>query len=115
MVTYRRGYTLLELLIYIGIFAVTLSFTIGSIYVASRVQNNQNSSREVSEQSRFVLQKVQQYIRESSLIEVPATGNDASSTLTVRLKNSLNGRVSIYASGTTVYLRESDSDNLSAV
>ena len=102
--SFRSGFSLFELLIYIGIFMLLSGATVGILFGVLRVQNNQTSSSIVSNESRFVLQKIQQGVRDSSLIELPA--NTATTTLVLRVSSSTNDKRTFYASGTAVFLKE---------
>jgi len=100
----RRGFTLLELLIFSAIFAV-LSITFMNILVSSiRIQARQSGAAEVGQQSQFLSQLVQYYVEKSSLIEM--TADLATSTLTLRMASSTADPTTIYESGGIVYFKE---------
>lgn len=65
----RAGFTLVELIIYIGIFSIVSVFLTGTLITTVSIQNREGASNEVSGQLNLVLQTVQRLVRESSLIE----------------------------------------------
>ncbi len=72
----RRGFTLVELLIYSVIFAgvsLTLVYFLTTFF---RVSGYQASSSEVANQANFILGKIQNEIAASSLVVVNDTGDD---------------------------------------
>ena len=82
-----KGFTLLELVIFMAIFAlISISFVAVLISIL-RVQNRETSLAEVNRQSQFVLTTIQRYIEESSLIETQVS-DTATSTLILRMASS---------------------------
>ena len=65
------GFTLVELLIFLGMFAALSAAFITVLLTVTRVQVRQASVVEVGEQSQFLLQQIQYYIEKSSLIDIP--------------------------------------------
>ena len=74
----NKGFTLLELLVYVGIFAIVAGIFVGILVVTLRVQGTQSGLVEVSGQLNFAMQAIQRSIRESSTIGNPAVGSTAS-------------------------------------
>jgi type II secretory pathway pseudopilin PulG len=99
-----EGFTMVELLLYMGIFAMVSTVGAGFVYQTIRVQNRENSASVVSAEADFVLQQMIRLTRASSLIEM--TANSATSTLTLRMQDSTKDPTKVYASGTAVYLQE---------
>lgn len=96
------GFTLIELMIGVAIFAVAGTLLTGILYNASRVQNREEAARTVSEQSTLVLQQIQQRVKDASLIELGQ--NATSSTLLIRRADTSTS--TIFASGTSIYITE---------
>lgn len=98
----RKAFTLIELLIFIGIFAgVTVAFT--SIFVSIlRVYNRQSATAEVARQSQFLLQTVQNQVQRSVAIDMPT--DFVTSTLTLRMPDITDPTI-IYLSNNMVYMR----------
>src|SRR3989338_8325531 len=98
----RKGTTLLETLIYIGILAVVVGAIIGILYAILNIQSRGTGSRVVSEEGRFVLQRIQREVRDSSLIDISTTA--PASKLVLRMKDATRDYVAFYASGTAIWM-----------
>src|SRR3989338_8212489 len=72
----RKGFTLVELLIYSGIFAIIAVVLIYFITAFFRVSNQQIGSSEVANQANFILQKIQNEIARASFLTVNDLGDD---------------------------------------
>ncbi len=66
----RRAFTLLETLIYVGLFAIVSTLLIGILSVFTRIDATQTAAVEVSNQATFVLQAIERYVAEASAIEL---------------------------------------------
>lgn len=109
----RKAFTLVELLIFLGIFAGTSAAFITILITVTRVQVRQASVADVSEQSQFLLQQVQYYISRSSLVDIPQD----TPTSTLRLLTGIAAQDPTYitlASG-TVYLQQTATGTLQAL
>ena len=98
------GFTLIEVLVYAVIFAVSAVFLVGILTAVTRTQLSQSSINEVNQQLSFVANTVQRYVRDASLVE-----NDAgvsSSTLVLRMASSTQDPTRIYSSSSVLYLEE---------
>lgn len=103
----RRGFTLIEVLIFSAILAI-VAVAFSSILISvTRVQVRQQAAAEVNQQSQFLLQTFQRYIETSSLIELAA--DTATTTLKLRMTSSTADPTYLYLSGGIVYLKETDS------
>lgn len=71
----KKGFTLVELLIYIAIFVIVIGLLTSILVIIFRIQNKESSSTEVTSQLNFVMQKIQGLVRESSAIIVNDDGN----------------------------------------
>jgi type II secretory pathway pseudopilin PulG len=80
------GYTLLELLLYIGIFAVAAGMLSGILITFTRVQTQTTADAEVVQQLSFVQSTIQRLIRDSVNISNPV--GVASSSLVLRMASS---------------------------
>ena len=80
----RQGFTILELLVFSAIFSMVAITFIAILISITRVQLRETASAEVNQQSQFIMQTIQRYIEEASLIETPP--NLATDTLTLRLR-----------------------------
>ncbi|MEK7630332.1 MAG: prepilin-type N-terminal cleavage/methylation domain-containing protein [Patescibacteria group bacterium] len=98
------GFTLVEVLVYAIIFAITAGLLVSVLTIVTRTQVKQTSANELNDQLSFVASTIQQLVRQASEI-----GNDpgvASTTLILRTSSSSLDKTFIYASGTTLYLEQ---------
>ena len=72
----RKGFTLVELLIYLSIFAVASIFLISILVTFVRVDVEQSAASEVAEQANFILQRIQNTIQNASFLVVNDDIND---------------------------------------
>lgn len=79
----NSGLTLIELLIYVGVFAIVAGLLSSMLIVVTRVQNQQSAGAEVGGQLNFITQVIQRMVRQSSAIIVNNDGNDDDDALPV--------------------------------
>jgi len=103
----KRGFSLVELLVYIGVFGVASVFLIGILLTITKIQTRQVSINAINQQLVFVSNTVRNLIQESSLVEIP-TGT-ATTSLTLRMASSSRDSTLIFSSGTAIYLTEGTS------
>lgn len=114
----KRGVTLLELLVYAGILSITSALMVGILSTLVRVQNNQLSLVEVSQQANFLIQTIQRNVRDSSVVIVKTSSSttplDADAdpaegeALRIRMSDPTRGIVTIYLSSSTVKIVETN-------
>ncbi len=112
----KRGVTLFELLIYAGILSITSGLMVGILSTLVRVQNNQLSLVEVSQQANFLLQTIQRDIRDSSVVMVKTSSSTApldsdadpaeGAALRIRMSDPTRGVVTLYLASSTVKMVE---------
>lgn len=90
----EKGFSLIELLIYIGIFVASSVFLVSMLIIFTRIHLQQTSVNTVNQQISFVNNTVQRLVRESSLIDM--TAGESTSTLTLRMASSTNDKTKIY-------------------
>ncbi len=103
----KKGFTVLELVIFSAIFAIASVSFIGILVTITRIQVRQSAAAEVNQQSLFLLQTLQRYIEQASLVEMSA--DTATSTLKLRMPLSSIDPTYVYLSGEKAYLKETDS------
>lgn len=103
----REGFSLIEVLIYTAIFAISATFLVAILTTVTRVQTRQVASNEVNNQLAFVNATVQTVVQQSSLVDM-APGV-ASTTLSLRMTSSTLDPTTVYASGTILYLTQGSS------
>ena len=99
----RKGYTLIELLVFLAIATVVVIAFIGILVVVVRLQARQSSAGSVQQESTALLQQLQYYVQNSSLINVPI--NTPTSTLSLRMSSSSLDPTAITLASGTVYLK----------
>lgn len=106
----KRGFTLIEILIYSAIFTVTAIFLVNILTTTSRIQSRQTAVNELNQQISFVASTIERLVRNASLIENPA--GVASTTLVLRTSSSGADPTKIYvdASNTAIYVKEGTAD-----
>ena len=102
----KKGFTLLEILSGSALTVIVLIPLTGILYQTVRVGNREGSASDVSENSRFIFQQIQNNVRNASLIDMGA--NATSSILLLRMRDT--STTTIYASGTTIYLAAGGTD-----
>ena len=95
----RNGFTLIETLIYIGIFSVVAVSLTGILWNTLSVNSNQQAANEVDENLRYVLSVLDEKVRSSTAID-----SAASSTLV--LKNSSYANTTFSVADGVLYLKE---------
>lgn len=101
----RSGFTLIEVLIATSIFAAIVVAFIGILSTVVQVQVQSSSSAVVSQESQFLLQKLQYYVETASIIDI-STSTPASTLKFDVASSSLDPSYITLASG-TVYLQQS--------
>jgi competence protein ComGC len=109
----RRGFTLVELLIFAAIFSVIMVGFVTMLIVVLRVQGQQSSADEVGTQGQFLLQQLEYYVQSARLVSM--TQDVATGTLQLRMTTStLDPTVVSLASG-TVYIQQGLGGELQAL
>lgn len=98
-----RGFTLVELLLFVVIFTLVMGSIIAVLVAAVRVQSNQSSAVEVETEGQFLTQKIQYYVQSAPLIAM--TADAATGTLTLAEAGGTDLDF-IYASSGVMYLRQ---------
>ena len=79
----RKGFSLIELLVYVAIFVMSSVFLVSMFIIFTRIHVRQSSLNEVNSQVSFVNDVIQRLVRSSSVIGTAAGA--ATSTLTLRM------------------------------
>lgn len=108
----KSGYTVLELIIYVSLFALIGTSLVGVLSTAIKVQNNQGSTGEVSGQLDLVFRTVSRLVRESSNIEKVYEGNNESApcstycSVKLRMSKPSEDPTIVRSDQSRVYLRQ---------
>lgn len=99
----RRGFTLLEVIVFIAIFAVTIMAFMTIFVSVSKVLVRQGGASEVAQQSQFLLQNLQYYIERSSQVDI--TADAATTSLRLRMPEASQDPVIFNLSGNAITLQ----------
>src|SRR3990172_4395735 len=103
----KKAFSLIELLIYVSIFAVVAGLMTSILVTILKVSQKESASIETSEQLSFVMQTVSRLIRESSNIETASADS-----LKLRMKDSAKDPTCLYRENQIIKLAEGpDSPN----
>ncbi len=103
----RRGFTIIELLIFTAVFSIMAVAFLSALVSAIQIQVKQIAASEVNQQSQFLLDTIQYYVQGASLVEL--SSDTATTTLKLRMSSSSTDPLYIYLSGNVVYLKQTDS------
>ncbi|OGZ03607.1 MAG: hypothetical protein A2604_01975 [Candidatus Liptonbacteria bacterium RIFOXYD1_FULL_36_11] len=101
------GFSLLELLIYSGIFVTVSGLMVGTLTTVTKLQNRENANIEVTEQSQFILGAIKKSISEASLIDI--TSNTPTDNLKLRMSDGTKDPTYVYLENGNIYKKETDS------
>lgn len=100
----KKGFSLIEMLIYIAVFSIVSVFLIAILTTFTRIEVRQTAVNDVNGQISFVSNVVQQLVQNSSLVNM--TDGVTTSTLNLRTASSSQDPTLVYASGTALYLEQ---------
>lgn len=101
----RKGYTLVELLIFLAISSVALVAFVGILVIVVQLQVRQTSTGSVQQESTALLQQMQYYVQNSSLVDMPINAV-GTSTLRLRMASSSVDPTTITLVNGMVYLQQ---------
>src|SRR3989344_2650229 len=94
----RDAFTLLEVIVFTGIFTIVVVAFLGVLVSVTRVQIRQLAEAEVNTQSQFFLQTIQYYVERSATVDIVA--DSVVSTLTLRMSSSSEDPTTVRLTGT---------------
>ncbi|HUC01492.1 MAG TPA: prepilin-type N-terminal cleavage/methylation domain-containing protein [Candidatus Paceibacterota bacterium] len=100
----KRGFTLVEMLIAIGLFTIIVVSLIAILTVVVQVQVRSSSAAAVDQESQFLLQKLQYYIGTASIVDIVTS--TPTSTLKLQVASSSLDPTYITLASGTVYLQQ---------
>lgn len=103
----ESGFSLLELVIYVAIFAVSSTFLVAILTSITRVQVREKSANEVNHQIGFVGSAIERLVQDSSLIDIDS--GTATSSLVLRMASTTLDPTTVFASGSIIYIQEATS------
>jgi len=106
---FHSGYTLIELIIYVGILAILLG-VLSSIFTSIvDVQLESSATSSVNQDGRYLLSKLLYDVKSSSAILIPASPGTSSSSLQLTI-NSINYTYSLDGNGNLQVVNNSTSE-----
>ncbi len=109
----KSGFTLIEVLIFAAIFVLIMTSLITVLVTITRVQVRQTGAAEVNQQSQSLLQTLQYYIAQASVVQL--YNDTPTSTLKLRVANTAYDPTFITLQGNTVYLQQTSTGTLQAL
>lgn len=103
----QSGFSLIELLVYTAIFAVSSVFLIAILGTITRIQTRQVAVNEVNQQISFVGTAIQKLVRDSSLVNI--TAGIPTSTLVLEMASSSASPTKVYVSSSLLYVEQGTS------
>ena len=100
----RRGFTIVELLVFIAIFSTVMVGFVTMLIAVVRVNSRQSSASDVATQGQFLLQQIQYYVQSARIVDMAL--DTATSTLKLRETTSTIDPTSITLSNGTIYLQQ---------
>ena len=104
--TKNRGYTLIELLLYVVILGMLLGSVVSFFGMVTEARVKNQTVAEVDEQGTMVMDYMTQTIRNASSISAPAAGGVAASSLTLVVPTAVLSPTIFSLSGTTLQIKE---------
>ena len=102
-----RAFSLVELLLYVGILGIVGGLMTGILTTATKTQLQQTSQDKLSGELSFAMQTIQRLVQQSSLID--ANAGTASSGLKLRMANLSLDPTLVYLSNGTIYIQQGSS------
>ncbi|PIR44377.1 hypothetical protein COV23_00170 [Candidatus Wolfebacteria bacterium CG10_big_fil_rev_8_21_14_0_10_31_9] len=100
----QKAFTLVELMLYLGIFVIIGGLFFGVLTQIVRINSQETSGNEVTNQLNFTMQAINRLVKSSSNIEISA--GSPTSTLKLRLTSSVSDPTCIYLSDNSILLAE---------
>jgi|GEM_PF-944606 len=100
----KKGFTLIEVLIYTAIMGITGTILSGVLLNATKIKGKQTAVIEVNNQLNFALQNIQRSIMDSSVIDI--TNSVSTSTLVLKFKDDNKNPTKFYATDGILYKKE---------
>jgi type II secretory pathway pseudopilin PulG len=103
----KSGFTLIEIIVFMGIFSAMALVFLTILVVVSRIHVRESASAEVNQQSSYLLRTIEASVQGASLVELDA--DVSTTTLKLRMASSSIDPTYIYLSSAHVYIKEGNS------
>ena len=102
-----RAFSLVELLLYVGILGIVGGLLTGILTTATKTQIQQTSQDKLSGELSFAMSTIQRLVQQSSVIDADA--GTASSGLKLRMENLAQDPTLVYLNNGTIYIQQGSS------
>jgi len=102
----NNAFSLLEILLYVGFIVLVAGIFAGVLLLVTSTQVEQSTQNELSSQLNFAMQTIQRFVKESSLIDIPA--DNATTTLLLRMRDTTQDPTLLFLSNETIYLQQGE-------
>lgn len=109
----RKGFSLAELIIYLGILGVSAGIFGGMLNTITTTQVNEFNQNEVSGQLNFAIQTIQRYVRAASIIQ--GDSGVPSSTIVLQMPVTAQNPTTIYLQNNRIYITQGASSTPHAI
>ena len=103
---YNKGFSLAELVIYLGILGLSVGVFTSVLDTVTRTQVEQSTQNEISGQLTFSMQTIQRLIKTSSVIDLEA--GVATSTLVLQMPQEAVSPTTVYLENGTIYITQGE-------
>ena len=103
----KKGFTLIEIILYVAVFAIVAALMVVILTTALQVGSRESSSAEVSAQLHFATQTIQRLVRASSNIDIQA--GVPASTLRLRMPDPNQDHTVISLGGSAILMKQGTS------
>ena len=100
----NSGFTLVEVLVYAGVFTVVSGLMVGVFSSVTDVQQRELAKNEITQQSQFVMGAIKRAVSESSAIDM--TNDETATTLTLLVEDNTKSPTLIYAENGVIFKKE---------
>ncbi len=100
----RKGFSLAELIIYLGILGISAGIFGGMLNTITNTQISEFNQNEVSGQLNFAIQTIQRYVRTASIVQ--GDSGVSSSTLVLQMPTTAQNPTTIYLQNNRIYVTQ---------
>ncbi|PIR04915.1 MAG: hypothetical protein COV57_01960 [Candidatus Liptonbacteria bacterium CG11_big_fil_rev_8_21_14_0_20_35_14] len=100
----NAGFTLVEVLVYAGVFTVVSGLMVGVFSSVSDIQQRELAKSDISQQSQFVMGAIKRAVSESSAINM--TNDESGAVLTLLVEDNTKSPTLIYVENGVVFKKE---------
>ncbi|GEM_PF-2131841 len=110
---YHKGFSLAELVIYLGILGLSVGVFTSVLDTVTKTQVEQSTQNEISGQLTFSMQTIQRLIKTSSVIDLEA--GVATSTLVLQMPQQAVSPTTVYLENGTIYITQGENAPVQAL